>query len=100
MKSLRRVVIIGAIVIAVGGAVAAWRQATTVQVDVSTFHAGAAIELAAVRDARVTGNEQWFSVTPGVQRLAKGAYYFRLNMPDRVKVGLVALDEAGPVVLK
>ena len=101
MQSKRVIRIFAAL--AIVGAIAAyvaWRRQSYVNVDVTAFHAGAAIELAAVEGRALTGLEQWFTVQPGPNALAKGAYLFKVKTSDREKIGLIAIDDASPIVLK
>ncbi len=101
MLSKRLVRIINAaVIIAAVGAYIAWRRHSYLDVDVTAFHAGATIELAAVEGHALTGGEQWFTVQPGPNSLTKGAYLFKVKTSDREKIGLIAIDDASPIVLK
>ncbi len=86
------------IVIAIGAGVYLYRAANTVDVDISSYFKDASIQLA-VAD-RADESQVWFDVTPGPSHLRRGAYAFRLKKDKNVRVGIIAVEDSTPIVLK
>lgn len=77
---------------------ALWRNRNTVQVNVTSYHKDVAIQLAEATD--FDEEPLWFSIEAGKVRLSKKAYFFKLEGPKLEKTGLIAVNDATPIVLK
>jgi hypothetical protein len=88
MKSSKLYLLVSVPVIA--GAIWWANRPSTLDLEVESFHKGAAISVAEV------GTEQWpdswVALTPGKQRLAAGGYFYKIKTSEgREKDGLVVL---------
>lgn len=75
-----------------------WER-TKVEVEISTYFKDATILLGEASSGQKV-EPDWFEVKAGKTRLHKGAYFFKVQTSDRERVGLIAVNDATPIVLK
>lgn len=75
------------------------REVYTVVVDIRPFTEDGKIELAEA-NAVVAAEPLWFKVEPGNTRLARKTYHFKLHLGEQTHTGLIAINDATPIVLK